>query len=745
MRVFEAEGQRLLAKAHLDAGVQALAIAPDGTVWAAHGAAVSAVQPEPLARPSPALCRPSSASEEEARAGLFEQQLAEAQRSFSEGNLETAFHLARTARTVPGHERAATVLAFWDELSLRLPRRALAAAWEDGVVAGGREAVLAVALAPDGRQALSAAFDGTVAHLDVDRRAQLAAFDGHEGAATSVVFAGRTAAVSGGRDRTVRVWDLAARRATAVLEGHGETVASVDATADGTRAASGSVDGTVRLWDLRALAPGLVLEGHRAPVSCVRFSADGLVIASAGWDGAARLWDAERGAALGALEGHEANVTAVAVHPAGRQVATGAEDGSIRLFDPRSRRALRRLAGHASAVTGLAFTADGRFLLSCGRDSSVRAFDLRRGEEVRALPHPGPVLALALSSSAGRLLSAGADGSVRAWRLDWELDAEGAAATPTTVMSAEAVRARTMAPAAAPRATTLRDDLRRSAPAPVRAIPKAVGGAARSVPWKKIAVAAALAAALGISLLLSRKPAPRLRVSPYLAQAVPREIDLIDLERLTPFCKPSDYGPHLERVVAGNPESSDVACVAASGQPAVVADVLDHAPLDDGEPMTARRLRRNAASALAPLRGDAATALCARLSDAREPARSVAAMALGVNRDAAAINCVRDVLETGSGVGRAAAARAFRQQLTRGFVRADAGWASVESLLRSPDPQARREGLALLPLFSAAFARPAAEALLQDPEAEVAEAARHAVSEVEGIHRADLLQGDVEP
>ena len=499
--------------------------------------------------------------------------------------------------------------------------------------------------------------------------------------------------MSGGRDRTVQVWDLAARRATAVLEGHGETVASVDATADGARAASGSVDGTVRLWDLRGLASVLVLEGHRAPVSCVRFSADGLVVASAGWDGAARLWDAESGTALGALEGHEANVTAVAVHPAGRQVATGAEDGSIRLFDPRSRRAPRRLAGHAGAVTALAFTADGRFLLSCGRDSSVRAFDLRRGEEVRALPHPGPVLALALSSSAGRLLTAGADGSVRAWRLDWELDAEGAAATPTTALSPEAVRARTMAPAPAPRTATLRDDLKRSAPAPVRAIPKAVGGAARSVPWRKIALGAALAAALGGSLLLWRKPPPRLRLSPYLSRAVPREIDLIDLDRLTPFCKASDYGAHLERLVSGNPESGDVACVAASGQPAVVADVLDHAPLDDAEPMTARRLRRNAASALAPLRGDAATAVCARLSDAREPVRSVAATALGV--------------EPRRGRGRLRA-RGAGDGLRR---RARGGGAGVPAAARPRfRPRARRAGRASSRSCGLPTRRPAAKA-----------------------------------
>jgi predicted Zn finger-like uncharacterized protein len=743
VRVFEADGQRLLAKAHLDAGVQALAVAPDGTVWAAHGTAVSAVQPEPLDLPAPALCRPSSASEEEARDGLFAQQLAEARRSYSAGDVETAFRLARTARTVPGRERAATALALWDELSLRLPRRGLTAAWEEGTIASGSETVLAVALAPDGRQALSAAFDGTVTHLDVERRATLAAFAGHDGAATSVAFAGPSTAVSGGRDRTVRVYDLAARKATAVLEGHGETVASVDARTDGTRAVSGGVDGTVRLWDLRSRAPGRVIEGHGAPVSCVRFAPDGLVVASAGWDGTARLWDADSGAALGVLEGHEANVTALAVHPAGRQVATGAEDGTIRLFDPRRGRELRRLAGHQAAVTALAFTPDGRFLLSSGRDASVRAFDLRRGEEVRALPHPAPVLALALSSSASRLVSAGGDGSVRAWRLDWDLDPEGAAATPSTMLTPEAARARTVGPG--PRPATLRDDLRRAAPAPVRAIPRAVGGAARSIPWRKIAIAGVLVAAVVGSILLTRKPKPRLRLSPYLAFSIPKEIDLIDVERFMPLCAASDYPRHLDRVASGNPDADDVGCVAAAGQPSVVADVLDRAPLDDADPMAARRLRRNAASALAPLRGDAAAAVCARLGDDREAVRSVAAMALSVNGDAAAVGCVRDALETGTGAGRAAAARAFRQQVARRFVDVAAAWGTVQTLLRSPDPQARREGLGLVSLFSAAFARPAAEALEQDPDPEVAAAARRTVSEVDGIRKADLLQGDVEP
>jgi hypothetical protein len=125
--------------------------------------------------------------------------------------------------------------------------------------------------------------------------------------------------------------------------------------------------------------------------------------------------------------------------------------------------------------------------------------------------------------------------------------------------------------------------------------------------------------------------------------------------------------------------------------------------------------------------------------------RAVAEVALAVNGDGAAVSCVREALENGSGPGQAAAARAFRQQLARGFVPVDAGWSVVQSLLRSPDAGARREGLRLVPIFSAAFARPAAEALVGDPDADVAAAARAAVAEVDGMKRADLTMGDVEP
>ena len=56
--------------------------------------------------------------------------------------------------------------------------------------------------------------------------------------------------VSGSRDKTLRVWDLASGASLRVIEGHTDEVWRVSVTSDDKRAMSISLDQTLRMWAL---------------------------------------------------------------------------------------------------------------------------------------------------------------------------------------------------------------------------------------------------------------------------------------------------------------------------------------------------------------------------------------------------------------------------------------------------------------------------------------------------------------
>ena len=86
-------------------------------------------------------------------------------------------------------------------------------------------------------------------------------------AVAAAVLDGRPVVISGSRDRTVRVWDLATGAPVGdPFTGHGgEVLAVAAAELDGRPVViSGSDDGTVRVWDLASGAPvGDPFTGHR--------------------------------------------------------------------------------------------------------------------------------------------------------------------------------------------------------------------------------------------------------------------------------------------------------------------------------------------------------------------------------------------------------------------------------------------------------------------------------------------------
>src|SRR5262249_32333691 len=73
----------------------------------------------------------------------------------------------------------------------------------------------------------------------------------------------RETLATGGADKLVRLWDLAAGKLVATLDGHADAVAGLAFSPDGKTLASASYDKTVKLWDVPTRTLRQTLTGHK--------------------------------------------------------------------------------------------------------------------------------------------------------------------------------------------------------------------------------------------------------------------------------------------------------------------------------------------------------------------------------------------------------------------------------------------------------------------------------------------------
>ncbi len=277
--------------------------------------------------------------------------------------------------------------------------------------------VLAVAIAPDGKTAISASWDETLKIWDTETGRELKTLTGHSNSVWAVAIApnGKTA-ISASRDKTLKIWDTETGRELKTLTGHSEWVRAVAIAPDGKTAISASSDNTLKIWDTETGRELKTLTGHSNSVWAVAIAPDGKTAISASEDHTLKIWDTETGSELKSLTGHSFWVYAVAIAPDGKTAISASMDNTLKIWDTETGQELKTLTGHSFWVYAVAIAPDGKTAISASWDETLKIWDTETGRELKTLIGDSePVTAVAIAPDDKTAISASWDNTLKIW------------------------------------------------------------------------------------------------------------------------------------------------------------------------------------------------------------------------------------------------------------------------------------------------------------------------------------------
>lgn len=233
-----------------------------------------------------------------------------------------------------------------------------------GVLTGHKGAVLDLDWSRDSQRIFSASSDMTIANWDLETGLRIRRHEGHEEIINSLKVGkrGQEILFSGSDDGTIGIWDPRQKQAVDYIQTD-FPICSIAVSETGSELYSGGIDNDVKVWDLRQQHVLHTMQGHTDTITSLEVSPDSQFLLSYSHDSSVKMWDIRPFSPgdrrlksfTGAPLGLEKNIIKASWSSKGDRIAAGSGDGTAVIWDVQTTKILYKLPGHRGTVNDVRF------------------------------------------------------------------------------------------------------------------------------------------------------------------------------------------------------------------------------------------------------------------------------------------------------------------------------------------------------------------------------------------------------
>ncbi|OIR57370.1 MAG: U3 snoRNA-associated protein 12, DIP2 [Amphiamblys sp. WSBS2006] len=225
--------------------------------------------------------------------------------------------------------------------------------------------------------------DGKISVYNIGTGKETCTVNAHSGKINTLhLFSQKTRLLSGGGDKTLRVWSVSPKQIDPVFEhGFNEDITCVRYIEAQNLICVALLDSTIGVFYADTMRRFLSLYGHKLPINSLCIAEDEKLLVSCSVDKSIRVWSLDFGDCRKTITGHSSSVTHVWLDGKTKTLLSASARGDIRQWTFPGLSPLGSVGRHHDEVSALSFSEKTGLLVTGSRDLSLRVWS-QTSEEV---------------------------------------------------------------------------------------------------------------------------------------------------------------------------------------------------------------------------------------------------------------------------------------------------------------------------------------------------------------------------